>query len=117
MTRALRACAIARRAPRLTLRSPGSSLGAWSHGMQCSRCQTENPPQAKFCLECAAPLPRACPGCGTLLPPAAKFCVECAQPVGTAAPGPARSRFGSPQAYTPQHLAQKILTSRSLLEG
>ena len=24
--------------------------------MKCPRCQQENPPQAKFCLECAAPL-------------------------------------------------------------
>ena len=29
--------------------------------MQCPRCQTENPPQAKFCLECASFLARACP--------------------------------------------------------
>src|SRR5215472_12322331 len=25
-------------------------------GMTCPRCQQENPPQAKFCLECATPL-------------------------------------------------------------
>ena len=24
--------------------------------MKCPRCTQENPPQAKFCLECAAPL-------------------------------------------------------------
>jgi ribosomal protein L40E len=85
--------------------------------MQCARCRTENPPRAKFCLKCASPLPRACPSCGTLLPPAAKFCVECAQPVGGAEPTPARPRFASPQVYTPQHLAQKILTYRGALEG
>jgi len=27
-------------------------------------CQTENPSQAKFCLECASFLARACPICG-----------------------------------------------------
>lgn len=26
--------------------------------MQCPRCQQENPPQAKFCLECASALRR-----------------------------------------------------------
>jgi class 3 adenylate cyclase/tetratricopeptide (TPR) repeat protein len=85
--------------------------------MLCSRCQTDNPPQAKFCLECAAPLARTCPNCGALLPPAAKFCVECAHPVTGAGSTPGGTRFVSPQAYTPQHLAQKILTSRSALEG
>ncbi|HEU5321588.1 MAG TPA: adenylate/guanylate cyclase domain-containing protein, partial [Methylomirabilota bacterium] len=32
-------------------------------------------------------------------------------------PAPARDRFGSPQAYTPAHLADRILTSRAALEG
>ena len=49
--------------------------------MRCSACSTENPPQAKFCLECATPLARRCSSCGTVLPDAAKFCMECAQPV------------------------------------
>jgi len=48
--------------------------------MQCAQCRHENPPQAKFCLECGA-------------------------------------RFAAPQSYTPRHLAEKILTSRSALEG
>jgi len=28
-----------------------------------------------------------------------------------------RARFGSPQSYTPKHLAEKILTSKTALEG
>ncbi|MBI2152861.1 MAG: zinc-ribbon domain-containing protein [Candidatus Rokubacteria bacterium] len=28
--------------------------------MRCSRCQHENPAQAKFCEECATPLGRTC---------------------------------------------------------
>ena len=32
-------------------------------------------------------------------------------------PGPAPSRFASPESYTPKHLAEKILTSKSALEG
>ena len=82
--------------------------------MKCSRCQHENPPQSKFCIECAAPLARACGNCGTALPAGAKFCPECAHPAGTPAAGP---QFASPQAYTPKHLAEKILTSKSALEG
>src|SRR5947207_797466 len=84
--------------------------------MTCPRCQTENPPQAKFCLECAASLATAgCVICGTQLPASAKFCLECAHPVSGAPLGP--PRFASAESYTPRHLAEKILTSRSVLEG
>src|SRR3989304_3717192 len=82
--------------------------------MKCARCQQENPPQAKFCIECAAPLARTCGNCGTPFPAAAKFCPECAQPAGAAVAEP---RFASPESYTPKHLAEKILTSKAALEG
>jgi class 3 adenylate cyclase/tetratricopeptide (TPR) repeat protein len=83
--------------------------------MQCPGCQQENPPQAKFCLECGTRLALTCTQCGTELPAGAKFCLECGQPVS--GPSPGQSRFTSPEAYTPKHLAQKILTSRSALAG
>src|SRR5215467_263052 len=71
--------------------------------MKCPRCQHDNEPGAKFCENCAAPVARACP--------------ECAHPTGLpAAPRPAQ-RFDSPESYTPKHLAEKILTSKSALEG
>jgi class 3 adenylate cyclase/tetratricopeptide (TPR) repeat protein len=79
----------------------------------CSRCRQENPPQAKFCQECGTALALRCASCGTQLPPTAKFCFECATPVDGAASGP----FRSPDAYTPKHLAERILTSRASLEG
>ena len=55
--------------------------------MTCSRCQHENRAGAKFCEECGAPLATTTP------------------------------RFASPESYTPKHLAEKILTSRTALEG
>jgi class 3 adenylate cyclase len=83
--------------------------------MRCLQCQQENPPQAKFCLECATPLALRCSNCGTQLPASAKFCVECAQPVSTVRV--ARQRFDLPDSYTPKHLAEKILNSKAALEG
>jgi class 3 adenylate cyclase/tetratricopeptide (TPR) repeat protein len=83
--------------------------------VQCPQCQHENPPQAKFCLECGTRLALTCAQCGTELPAGAKFCLECGQPVSGQSAG--QSRFTSPAAYTPKHLADKILTSRSALEG
>jgi class 3 adenylate cyclase/tetratricopeptide (TPR) repeat protein len=82
--------------------------------MKCPRCQQENRPGAKFCEECATPLARTCSNCGSQLSATAKFCSECAHPVAGAAP---EARFASPEAYTPKHLAEKILTSKSALEG
>ena len=40
----------------------------------------------------------------------------CASTGSSAAPPPAQ-RFDSPESYTPKHLAEKILTSKSALEG
>src|SRR5262245_55736945 len=82
--------------------------------MTCPRCQQENPPQAKFCLECAAPLALRCANCGTQLPAGAKFCFECASPVSGLGSAP---RFASPEVYTPKHLAERIITSKGALEG
>ena len=83
--------------------------------MKCPRCQHENPPQAKFCLECGTRFVLTCTKCGTELPAGAKFCLECGQSVSVQ-PNIA-TRFISPETYTPKHLAEKILTSKSALEG
>jgi class 3 adenylate cyclase/tetratricopeptide (TPR) repeat protein len=83
--------------------------------MQCPQCKAENPPQAKYCMECAAPLDRKCSACGAELPAKAKFCFECAHPVGQAALTPVAPP--GPAAYTPQHLAERIISSRGALEG
>src|SRR5262245_21438530 len=80
--------------------------------MHCPRCQHENLPRAKFCLECGSQIVSTCAQCGTALPAGAKFCLECGQPF-SAPPG----RSSSPDAYTPKHLAEKILTSKTALEG
>ncbi len=44
--------------------------------MRCPNCQTVNPPNAKFCLECGKRM-IVCPNCGTVNLPIAKFCIEC----------------------------------------
>ncbi|MBV8360442.1 MAG: zinc ribbon domain-containing protein [Deltaproteobacteria bacterium] len=49
--------------------------------MRCSNCGAENRTGAKFCNECAAPIPVSCPQCGASNRPDAKFCDECAAPL------------------------------------
>jgi class 3 adenylate cyclase/tetratricopeptide (TPR) repeat protein len=85
--------------------------------MQCPRCQHESPADADFCQECGARLETACPSCGTPNELSAKFCKRCGQRLVAPASVPEPSRFGSPKAYTPRYLAEKILTSGSAREG
>src|SRR5215475_9296885 len=82
--------------------------------MQCHRCQNENPSGVRFCGECGARLEFLCPSCRASNPPANKFCNECGAVLHSAS---AAAQFTSPQAYTPKHLAEKILTSKAALEG
>ena len=61
--------------------------------MQCPQCRQDNPARSRFCN-----------GCGSKLGPD-----EVVSSIG--------ERFASPQSYTPQHLAERILISKSALEG
>src|SRR3989449_7730996 len=83
--------------------------------MQCPRCQHDNPPQARFCLQCGGRFALTCAECGTELPADARFCLQCGHAVS--APPAAPPRPTAPDAYTPEHLAEKILTSKAALEG
>jgi class 3 adenylate cyclase/tetratricopeptide (TPR) repeat protein len=106
----------------------------------CTECRHENRDGAKFCEECGERLPRRCPACGTAARATARFCDECGQPLGqpgsapTAREGHELSVADSPvttlkvadvrdrltaqlPGYTPRHLVEKILTSRSAIEG
>ncbi len=91
--------------------------------MQCPLCQHENPIEANFCLKCGNRLAKVCPQCQQELPPEANFCMACGHNL-TTIPQPTQSQqqpvtpqAPEPSSYTPQHLAEKILTSRSALEG
>src|SRR5438093_487285 len=83
--------------------------------MRCPSCGFENANGIKFCGECGRPLKlNCCPSCGFENAPGIKFCGECGKPLSEASkPGPSPD----PRSYTPKHLAEKILTSRSALEG
>ena len=85
--------------------------------MQCTQCRHENPAGARFCNACGARLEALCAACRQVNPAGSRFCNACGQnlaPPASTAPTP---RFAAPQAYTPQHLAEKILTFRPALEG
>ena len=80
--------------------------------MECPRCRQENPGQARFCMRRGAGLPLVCDICGTELPIGAAFCFTCGRAIVTT---PTPGVDPVPGAYTPKHLAEKILGSRSAL--
>ncbi len=83
--------------------------------MLCPRCHTENREGRRFCSKCAAPLAVICASCGFTNDPGDQFCGGCAQSLRAGTPMP--RKLQSPESYTPRHLAEKILTSKSALEG
>ena len=93
--------------------------------MRCPSCRFDNPEGLKFCNECGTSLKRRCPQCDLENAPQAKFCGEC----GTSLEGKAKGKNSSPKpqhpapntqppiAYTPKHLADRILAERAALEA
>jgi class 3 adenylate cyclase/tetratricopeptide (TPR) repeat protein len=84
--------------------------------MKCPECQFDNREGAKFCKECGVKLELTCTKCGTQLSPSSKFCDECGAELVEFTKAPPLS-YSEPQSYTPKYLANKILTSRSSIEG
>jgi class 3 adenylate cyclase len=81
--------------------------------MICPRCQAQNRDGVRFCEHCGASFAETCPKCAAVIAPGAAFCGAC----GVAFNAAPADRFASPGAYTPPHLAERILTSRAALEG
>jgi class 3 adenylate cyclase/tetratricopeptide (TPR) repeat protein len=80
--------------------------------MACPQCRHANLPTAKFCSNCGTRLELACPACGHGNAPTSRFCEDCGGVLDPTRPPPP-----SPAAYTPAHLASRILTTRGALEG
>jgi class 3 adenylate cyclase/tetratricopeptide (TPR) repeat protein len=81
--------------------------------MRCSACTHDNPAEAQFCGACGARLELVCHACQAANPPANRFCHRCGAPLQRGG----GEAFEAPSAYTPKHLADKILRSASALAG
>jgi class 3 adenylate cyclase/tetratricopeptide (TPR) repeat protein len=84
--------------------------------MKCPECQFDNREVVKFCEECGAKLELKCPNCKAEISLGRKFCGECGHKLIEPSEAPVVD-FSEPQSYTPKFLADKILTSRSSIEG
>jgi len=83
--------------------------------MRCPHCRHETRERARFCGTCGASLESrvSCPRCATINPLGQKFCDACGESLSSA--GGASERDA--RAYTPRYLVERILTTRSALEG
>ena len=84
--------------------------------MKCPKCQFENREGAKFCKKCGNKLELICPSCGHPYQADSIFCDECGHTLAKLKEAPSVD-YSEPQSYTPKHLADKILTTRSSIEG
>src|SRR5499427_4557269 len=85
--------------------------------VQCPQCQTDNRVGRKFCAACGQMLALTCPQCAFVNEPDDRFCGGCGQVLAPTASTSDRLQEHTPVAYTPKHLADKIFTARSALEG
>src|SRR5216683_233929 len=84
---------------------------------RCPQCNHENPPGARFCNGCGARAELACAQCSQVNPSGSRFCNGCGAQLGDPGPAGPQPRFTSPESYTPKHLAERILNSKTALEG
>jgi class 3 adenylate cyclase/tetratricopeptide (TPR) repeat protein len=84
--------------------------------MRCPGCQLDNREGAKFCKECGTKLERKCPSCGYPCKSDSLFCDECGYNFATPK-APLPVDYSRPESYTPKFLADKILNTRSAVEG
>lgn len=100
--------------------------------MQCAKCGANNRALAKFCEECGTPLTLACPQCGAAILVGKKFCGDCgaslfpaplasaqlsSTPPRTHRAGESPSPSHAPASYTPAHLASRIRSGKTAMEG
>ena len=90
--------------------------------MKCTKCKFENPDNAKFCIECGAPIEFHCPQCGAMTPGTGKFCMDCGHRLSRPAEKPSTDisfdeKIKKIQKYLPEGITEKILSQRDRIEG
>ncbi|NNL75091.1 MAG: AAA family ATPase, partial [Desulfobacterales bacterium] len=88
--------------------------------MKCPQCGSENREGVKFCEECGEKIEITCPKCGTKTTPGKKFCGECGHKLAKPEDNLDKASeldYSKPQSYTPQFLADRIIKTRTSIEG
>jgi len=88
--------------------------------MKCPQCGSDNREGIKFCEECGEKMEMTCPECGTKITLGKKFCGECGHKLAKSedkANEVSGLDYSKPQSYTPQFLADRIIKTRTSIEG
>ena len=90
--------------------------------MICSKCQHENPEDARFCNGCGHKLELVCPECGKANPCGSRFCNGCGHNLALPSephtkPLSFDEKLDKIQRYLPRGLTEKILSQRDKIEG
>jgi class 3 adenylate cyclase/tetratricopeptide (TPR) repeat protein len=92
---------------------PGARRGgAKGARLNCPRCERECTESQAFCGGCGVPLRWVCSSCAHPNPAEHEYCTECGASLGNLLRG-----RRSHSVYTPAHLTDRILTTRSAVEG
>jgi class 3 adenylate cyclase len=81
--------------------------------MICPQCETDNPKEARFCLNCGAVLVQKCINCQVELLPDARFCMHCGHPARTRT-AQDEAQLNRLTAAAPPLLADKVRSAASL---
>ena len=84
--------------------------------IKCPKCQFEIPEGLTFCGKCGARLEKVCPKCNFSNPSTFIYCGKCGIVLEEPKEVPSIN-YSEPRSYTPKFLADKILTTRSSIEG
>jgi class 3 adenylate cyclase len=87
--------------------------------MDCSTCGASNPSESRRCRNCGVALVEPCANCGKPVPFSNRFCGNCGAQCERGPSAGFGNEAGSMAApiHLPEHLARRILDSRSVLEG
>src|SRR5262249_48631253 len=75
--------------------------------MVCVACNSENPPNAKFCIQCGAPFKSKCGNCGAEALPNFKFCAECGATLGRAPRADSHTTFAAKSHVSAAPVAER----------
>jgi ribosomal protein L40E len=75
--------------------------------MLCTKCNYDNPADARFCIKCGTKVENRCSSCSTVNPVEANFCRKCGAALASAA-----SLIGSTTAAKTQHV-EVVLEQRT----
>jgi ribosomal protein L40E len=75
----------------------GTKYASPREEIMCPACGTENPPDARRCMNCGLALGKVCPACNYANPPGADHCLNCGSPLDVLETIMTRARSGGRQ--------------------